>query len=407
MSNGSSAALKQAVSLPAVAGVKLATAAAEIRYKNRDDVLLALFEAGTQAAGVYTRSLMAAAPVEWCRNSAAEARALVVNAGNANAFTGKAGIEAVEVTAKAAAAAISCAPEQVYVASTGVIGETLPAEKITAALPSLAGQCKAEGWDAAAAAIMTTDTFPKTALRKAKIGDVEVTLAGIAKGSGMIAPDMATMLGFLFTDAKIEAGLLATMLGRATHKSFNCITVDGETSTNDCVLLFATGKAGNAEAKDAGDPLLDDFKAALGGLCEDLAKQIVIDGEGATKFVTLHVSGAEDDEAARRIGLAVGNSPLVKTAIAGSDPNWGRIVAAIGKSGEWADRDRLRITIGDVLVTDGGGVHPAYSEAKAAEHMKNRDITISIDVGVGEGKATVWTCDYTEGYIKINTSYRS
>lgn len=400
-------AQKSTPDLPAIAGVKLATGRAQIRYKDRDDVLLVVLEEGTQAAGVYTRSLMAAAPVEWCRSCAPQARALVVNSGNANAFTGKAGVAAVQATASAVATAVGCAAEQVYIASTGVIGEKLPHEKITALLPALTASLEVGGFDTAAASIMTTDTFAKAAVRTATIAGTPVTLVGITKGSGMIAPDMATMLGFVFTDANIEAGLLATMLGRAAHKSFNCITVDGETSTNDCVLLFATGKAGNPQAKDAGDPVLEEFKAALGSLCEDLAKQIVVDGEGATKFVTLHISGAEDDEAARRLGLTIGNSPLVKTAIAGSDPNWGRIVAAIGKSGEWADRDKLTIRIGDALVTSGGGVHPDYVEAKAAEHMKGKEIVIAVDVGVGEGKATVWTCDYTEGYIKINTSYRS
>lgn len=393
--------------LPAVAGVRLAAAGTEIRYKGRPDVLLVALEEGTQAAGAYTRSLMAAAPVEWCRNCDTQARALVVNSGNANAFTGKAGREAVEATAQAAAHALGCSPHQVYIASTGVIGEPLPHAKITAALPALGGALTPDAWGDAAAAIMTTDTFPKAASRTAHIGDTQVTLVGITKGSGMIAPDMATMLGFIFTDARLEAGVLATMLGRATHKSFNCITVDGETSTNDCVIAFATGKANHPEAKDAGDPLLDGFKAALGELCEELAQLIVRDGEGATKFVTIQVSGAEDDEAARRIGMAIGNSPLVKTALAGSDPNWGRIVAAIGKSGEWADRDRLKLFIGGELVTEDGAVSPAYSEARAAAHMKGRDIAFSVDVGVGEGKATVWTCDYTEGYIKINTSYRS
>lgn len=396
-----------AAPLPKIAGVRTAVAGVEIRYKDRNDVLLVSLDEGTNAAGVYTRSLMAAAPVEWCRTCDYQARALVVNSGNANAFTGKAGAEAVKATVEETATLLGCRPEQVYVASTGVIGEKLPHAKITQALPALTEGLTENGWDNAAAAIMTTDTFAKTALRTTEIGGVEVTLVGIAKGSGMIAPDMATMLGFVFTDAKIEADVLAPLLSRATHKSFNCITVDGETSTNDCVLLFATGKAGNESPSNAGAPELDGFKTALAELCEDLAKQIVVDGEGATKFVTLHVTGAEDDESARRIGLAIGNSPLVKTAIAGSDPNWGRIVAAIGKSGQWADRDRLKITIGDVLVTEEGAVSPYYVEAKAAEHMKGKEIVIGIDVGVGVGKATVWTCDYTEGYIRINTSYRS
>ncbi len=389
--------------VPVVEGVHISTAAAGLKYKDRNDVLVMRFDAGTQAAGVYTRSLMAAAPVEWCRGCSDTPRALVVNAGNANAFTGKAGVEAVEVTARYTAQMVGCAPEEVYIASTGVIGEPLNHEKLTQALSGV----QESDWGQAAAAIMTTDTFAKTATRKAMIHGTEVTLVGIAKGSGMIAPDMATMLSFVATDAELDASVLSTLLGRAVHKSFNCITVDGDTSTNDCVLLFATGKAGNYTVEDAGDPALASFKSALYELCEDLATQIVRDGEGATKLVRIEVSGAEDDESARRIGLAIGNSPLVKTAIAGSDPNWGRIIAAIGKSGEWADRDKLKLTIGDEVVTEDGALRSGYVEAHAAAHMQGTEITFQVDVGVGEGTATVWTCDFTEGYIHINTDYRS
>ena len=395
--------------LPIIRGVMLAAAEAGIKYKNRKDVMVAILQPGTEASGVFTRSLTASAPVEWCRQNseAGKAQVLVVNSGNSNAFTGKKGQATVEKTAAAAAKLVGCSKEEVFIASTGVIGEPLPVEKIEAVLPKLKTEATEDAWQIAAEAIMTTDTFPKLATRTAKIGGVSVTINGIAKGSGMIAPDMATMLAFIFTDAAIDATSLKTMLLRSTQKTFNCITVDSDTSTSDTVLLFATGVAGNTKPENAGDPALDDFKKALFDLMEDLAKQIIADGEGVSKFITINISGAEDDEAARRIGMSVANSPLVKTAIAGEDPNWGRIVAAVGKSGAWADRDRLMIKFGDVIVAENGEVNPSYKEADGKAHVKGDHVTIGVDVGVGIGRATVWTCDLTEEYIKINASYRS
>lgn len=396
--------------LPPISGVELAIGEAGIRYAGKKDVLLAVLEEGTQMAGVYTRSLTASAPVEWCRNNGANgsARALVVNSGNANAFTGKAGQDAVAATARRVADTIGCRPEEVFIASTGVIGEKLPVEKITAAIPGLFQAKKKDQWRAAADAIRTTDTFTKLATRTAKIGNIEVRLNGIAKGSGMIAPDMATMLCFLFTDAKIEASILKTLLVRATHRTFNCITVDSDTSTSDTLLLFATGAAGNPEPEDAGDhSLLGDFKTKLIDLMQDLAVQVVCDGEGASKLITIDVNGAEDDEAARRIGMAIGNSPLIKTMVAGEDPNWGRVVMAVGKSGEWADRDRLTVKLGEQLAAENGERATSYSEEKARAHLKTRDVHIAVDVGVGVGAARVWTCDLTEQYIRINADYRS
>jgi glutamate N-acetyltransferase/amino-acid N-acetyltransferase len=387
----------------------MAAAEAGVRYKNRSDVWLALLPEGTQAAGVLTRSLTASAPVEWCRAALVHgtARAVIVNSGNSNAFTGRRGVEAVQRTVEGVAQVVGCRPEEVFVASTGVIGEPLPYQKILDALPSLMQSQSGDDWMGAARAIMTTDTFPKLAVRTARIGGTTVTLQGIAKGSGMIAPDMATMLAFLFTDAAMDASILQTLLSRANHRSFNSITVDSDTSTSDTALLFATGTAGNVPPEDAGDPSLDDFRRALNELMLELALMIVKDGEGATKLVTVRVTGAEDEAAARRIALSIANSPLVKTAVAGEDPNWGRIVAAVGKSGAWADRDRLRIHIGDALVAEEGMVHPAYREADAAAHMKGREICFTVDVGVGDAEATVWTCDLTEQYIKINADYRS
>jgi glutamate N-acetyltransferase/amino-acid N-acetyltransferase len=390
-------------------GVTMAAAEAGVRYKNREDVWLALLPKGTQAAGVLTRSLAASAPVEWCRAALGHgtARAVIVNSGNSNAFTGQRGIEAVRATVEGAAKSVGCRPEEVFIASTGVIGEPLPYEKILDVLPTLMAQQNGEDWMGAARAIMTTDTFPKLAVRHAMIGGTKVTLQGICKGSGMIAPDMATMLAFVFTDAAIDAPILQTLLSRANHKSFNSITVDSDTSTSDTALLFATGTAGNPKPKDAGDPLLDEFRTALNALMLELALLIVRDGEGATKLVTVRVTGAEDEAAARRIALSIANSPLVKTAVAGEDPNWGRIVAAVGKSGAWADRDKLRIHIGETLVAEQGMVHPAYRESEAAAHMKGREILFTVDAGVGDAEATVWTCDLTEQYIKINADYRS
>jgi glutamate N-acetyltransferase/amino-acid N-acetyltransferase len=396
--------------LQPIAGVRMATAAAGVRYQGRTDVLLAAFDEGTQVAGVLTRSKTRSAPVDWCRNgldAGATARGLVVNSGNANAFTGRAGAAAAETTAKAAARALNVDPQAVYLASTGVIGEVLPAERLVAAMDGLRAALSPDDWEAAARAIMTTDTFPKGATATATIDGVTVTINGIAKGSGMIAPDMATMLCFVATDARVPKAVLQSLLGPAADRSFNAITVDGDTSTSDTVLVFATGAAGNAEITDARDPRLKGFAAALEAVLVDLALQVVRDGEGATKLITIDVTGAASLGAARRIGLAIANSPLVKTAIAGGDANWGRIVMAVGKSGERADRDRIAIWMGGKPVAAAGAVHPDYDEAAATAHVRGTDIVIRVDVGVGKSKARVWTCDLTHGYIDINADYRS
>ncbi len=393
--------------LPEIGGVSVATTNAGIRYKGRDDLLLAELAPGTAIAGTLTRSLTASAPVEWCREALAggRARAIVVNSGNANAFTGRLGRAAVEHTVAAAAAGLGCAEREVFVSSTGVIGEPLPAEStIVERLPGLVRALAPGAWEAAARAIMTTDTFPKGASATARIGGETVTIAGIAKGSGMIAPDMATMLGYVFTDAAVPADLLQRLTSRAVERSFNAITVDSDTSTSDTVLVAATGAAGNPEPDV---PMLRGFARALEAVCRDLAHQIVRDGEGASKFVEIAVSGAASARAAQRIGLAIANSPLVKTSIAGEDANWGRIVMAVGKAGEKADRDALRIAIGGVEITRDGQVVPDYDETPVARHMQGQDIGIAVDVGVGRGKAVVWTCDLTHGYIDINGSYRS
>ena len=400
------------VRLPPIAGARLGAWASGARYSGRSDLMLAAFDPDTTVAGVLTRSLTASAPVEWCRDALAggAARGLVVNSGNANAFTGKAGIDAVAKTVDAAATLLGCAPGEIFVSSTGVIGEPLTVEKIVAALPALNADL-ADGhdaWNAAANAIMTTDTFAKLATRTATIDGQTVTVNGIAKGSGMIAPDMATMLAYVVTDATLPAPLCQALLKSSVEKSFNAITVDSDTSTSDTVLLFATAKVEVAPAPAGiGDRRLRGFRAALDAVCRDLAHQIVRDGEGATKFVTIEVRGAASRRAARRIGLAIANSPLVKTAIAGADPNWGRIVMAVGKAGEKADRDALRIWIGDTLVTEDGMMRPDYDEAPVAAYMKGAEITLAVDVGVGRGRATVWTCDLTHGYIEINADYRS
>jgi glutamate N-acetyltransferase / amino-acid N-acetyltransferase len=396
--------------LPAIAGVKLAAAEAGIRYKGRRDVMLALLDPGTVIAGTFTRSKSPSAPVDWCRDNlkAGKARAIIVNAGNANAFTGKAGVATVKAVAAGAAKAIGAKPSEIFLASTGVIGEPLDPAPILKALPGLLAHAQAENFADAAAAIMTTDTFAKSVSVKAKLGGKIVTINGIAKGSGMIAPDMATMLVFLFTDATLPAGILQKLITRATDQSFNCITVDGDTSTSDTVLMAATCKVkGVSGLRSADDPRLKDFTRALNAATQELAHLVVKDGEGAEKFIAIEVAGAESDEAARRIGLVIGNSPLVKTAIAGEDANWGRIVMAVGKSGEKALRDKLKIWIGGVLVAARGMRDPAYKEADITPHMKGRDISIKVDLGVGRGRATVWTCDLTHRYIDINGSYRS
>ena len=394
--------------MPNIDGIQLATAAAGI-YQNRDDVLLVSMSPATQMAGVYTRSLTASAAIEWCRlnGSYGEASGLIVNSGNSNAFTGHKGKEAVQAITNATASALECDAKQVMTASTGVIGEPLPYEKITNIIPELKEKLSADGWKQAANAISTTDTFPKYLTATTKIDGVDITLNAIAKGSGMIAPDMATMLAYVFTDANINSDVLQSLLSRGSHRSFNCITVDSDTSTSDTLQIFATCKAKHKQITDLGDERLSDFRKTLFDLLKQLALQVVCDGEGATKLITINITGAEDNESARVIGMSIANSPLVKTAAAGEDPNWGRIVMAVGKSGKWADRDKLCIKIGDELVAKGGVVHPDYSEANAAKHMQNQHIEFSVDVGVGEGKSTVWTCDLTHNYIKINADYRS
>jgi glutamate N-acetyltransferase/amino-acid N-acetyltransferase len=393
--------------LPPVAGVRLAAGEAGIRYKGRTDVLLASFREGTTVAGVFTKNLCPGAPVIYCREAlkGGTARGLVVNAGNANVFNGVAGLRAVEATANAAAATLGTVPEQIFLASTGVIGEPLPAHKIVAVLDDLNARLHEDRFAEAARAIMTTDTFPKAATRTARLGGAEVRITGIAKGSGMIAPDMATMLSFLFTDAAIPAPALQAMLAKGVDHSFNCITIDSDTSTSDTVLLFATGAAGNKPTEDPA--ALGDFRRALGEVLHDLAMMVVRDGEGAQKLVRITVDGAVSNASAKRIGLAIANSPLVKTAIAGEDANWGRIVMAVGKAGEPADRDKLAIAVGGTWMAQAGGVVPGYDEAPVVAHMKGREIEIDVDIGLGQGRATVWTCDLTHGYIDINGSYRS
>ncbi len=395
--------------LPAVPGVRLAAGCTGMRYRGRDDLMLVELAPGTTAAGVFTQSRTASAPVLWCRKVArrGRARAIVANAGNANTCTGRDGETAVAATAATAAKLLGCRPDDVFIASTGVIGMKMPADKVTALLPRLQAELDGAAWAKAAAAIMTTDTFPKGASARASIGGVPVTIAGIAKGSGMIAPDMATMLAFVVTDAKLPSQVLATLLKQGVTPSFNAITVDGDTSTSDTLTLCATGRAPHRKIGRAGDPALADFRAKLDAVLLDLAHQIVRDGEGAQKFVTITVTGAQSPAAARRIGLTVGNSPLVKTALAAADANWGRIVAAVGRAGEKADRDKLVVRIGGVPITRNGDLVPGYDEAPVASHMQGRDIRIEIDVGVGKGRATVWTCDLTHGYIDINGSYRS
>ncbi len=395
--------------LPPIAGVTLAAGEAGIRYRGRDDVMMMAFAPGTTVAGVFTRNRCPGAPIDWCRTAliSGRARALVVNAGNANVFTGQVGREACERTARTAADLLGCRPRDVFLASTGVIGQPLPVEKIEAALPDLARSLSADGWARAARAIMTTDTFPKGAVRTACIGSTRVTIVGIAKGSGMIAPDLATMLCFLATDAKIPALALQRLLARGVEGSFNRTTVDSDTSTSDTVLLFATGQAKHPRVPVEGGPLLRDFARALNAVLYELALAVVRDGEGAQKLIRIDVSGAVSPRSAKRVALAIANSPLVKTAIAGEDANWGRIVMAVGKAGEPADRDRLSVAIGGVWMARNGSVVPDYDETPVAEHMKGREIAIAVDLGLGRGRATVWTCDLTHGYIDINGSYRS
>ena len=395
--------------LPPIAGVRFASAAAGIRYQGRTDLVMAEMAAGTTVAGVFTSNKCPGAPVDWCRAAlpAGRARALVVNAGNANVFTGRAGLEAVRATAQAAGDVLGCPAEEVFVASTGVIGEQLPFQRIVAALPGLRAGLREDGWELAARGIMTTDTFPKAATRVAAIDGVAVHICGFAKGSGMIAPDMATMLGFVFTDATIPASALQALLAQGVATSFNCTTVDSDTSTSDTVLLFATGRAEHARVPADGGPMLDDFAAKLGEVLLDLALMVVRDGEGAHKLIRIDVAGAVSAPSAKRVAMAIANSPLVKTAVAGEDANWGRIVMAVGKAGEPADRDLISVAVGGVWMARAGGVVAGYDEAPVVAHMKGREVEIAVDLGLGDGRATVWTCDLTHGYIDINGSYRS
>jgi glutamate N-acetyltransferase / amino-acid N-acetyltransferase len=395
--------------LPVIPGVRLGAAAAGIRYQGRTDLVMIELAPGTTAAGVFTRSKCPGVPVDWCRAAlkTGKARAVVVNAGNANVFTGKRGVQSAAATAAKAAELVGCPAKQVFLASTGVIGEVLPHERITEALPALHGDLAEAGWEQAARGIMTTDTFPKAASRTARIGGTEVTISGIAKGSGMIAPDMATMLCFVFTDARIPAAALQKMLSKGVETSFNATTVDSDTSTSDTVLLFATGQAKHERVPEEGGKLLREFRDALSDLLLDLALQVIRDGEGAQKLIRIDVAGAVSAKSARRVGMAIANSPLVKTAIAGEDANWGRIVMAVGKAGEPADRDRLAVGVGGTWMARDGAVIPGYDEAPVVAHMKGREIEIAVDLGLGDGKATVWTCDLTHGYIDINGSYRS
>ena len=398
--------------MPPIAGVRLATAAAGIRYTGRTDVLLAVFDRGTTVAGVFTRSKCASAPVEWCRAKlgTGRARALVVNSGNANAFTGKTGRAATKLTADLAARACGCRPTEVFLASTGVIGEPLDAHRFEQVMDSLVAEARPNAWAEAARAIMTTDTFAKGATATARLGEATVTLNGIAKGAGMIAPDMATLLAFVFTDAPIAAPVLQTLIARGAVDSFNAVTVDGDTSTSDTLLAFASGEAASRGAPvitRATDRRLGAFRAALDALLRDLAEQIARDGEGARKLIEIIVEGATSKRSARRIALSIANSPLVKTAIGGEDANWGRVVMAVGKAGEPADRDRLSIWFGDIRVAHQGARDPSYHEDTVSAYMKRAEITVKVGLGLGSGRDRVLTCDLTKDYVAINGDYRS
>ena len=394
--------------MPDIAGVTLSTAASGMKYTGRDDMLLMQLGDSGSIAAVFTKSDTAAAPVAWCRRqlgTGGGTRAILVNAGNANAFTGDGGMAVVTACCEGIAAKLGCAAGEVLMASTGVIGEPLDSAVLAAHFDDLASG--SADWQTAAQAILTTDTFAKGASATTAIGGTRVQIAGIAKGSGMIAPDMATMLAFIATDAALPQKVLATLLTDATDRSFNAITVDSDTSTNDSVFLMASGAAGNDAVAGADDPALEDFRGALDQVMQDLARQIVRDGEGATKFITISVTGAADDAVAHSIGMSIANSPLVKTAIAGEDANWGRIVMAVGKSGAGIDQSKLDISMGGVLIAAAGGRLDDYDEAPVAAHMKGEEIDIAVKVGDGAGAARVWTCDLTHGYISINADYRS
>mgnify|MGYP002621724670 FL=1 len=398
--------------MPPVEGVRIATAEAGIKYKNRTDLLVMAFDEGTTVAGVFTRSKCPSAPVDLCRQNlpAGRARILVVNSGNANAFTGRRGREATELTAKAAAKAAGCSESDVFLASTGVIGEPLDAGRFAHLLDGLVAGAEPGRWAEAGKAIMTTDTYPKYATATVALGGTEVTINGIAKGAGMIAPDMATMLSFIATDAAIDAAVLQDLLSKGVGKTFNAVTVDSDTSTSDTLLLFATGAAarrGAPRITDPKDARLSAFRRALNRILKNLALQVVRDGEGARKQVEVTVTGAKSARSAKRVALSIANSPLVKTAVAGEDANWGRVVMAVGKAGEPADRDLLSIWFGDIRVAHEGERDAGYSEAAASAYMKRDEIAIRVDLGLGRGKATVWTCDLTKEYVVINGDYRS
>ncbi|HWW47302.1 MAG TPA: bifunctional glutamate N-acetyltransferase/amino-acid acetyltransferase ArgJ [Xanthobacteraceae bacterium] len=403
---------KTTPALPAIEGVTLATAAAGIRYKGRTDVLMALFDEGTTVAGVFTTSKCPSAPVEWCRDrlKGGSARALVVNSGNANAFTGKTGRASTALTAKIAAKAAGCKTDDIFLASTGVIGEPLDATKFDGVLDKLAKSATADHWLDAARAIMTTDTFPKVATATAKIGKTTVTINGMAKGAGMIAPDMATMLSFIFTDAPLSAGALQSLLKSGVEDTFNAVTIDGDTSTSDTLLAFATGaaaKRGAPKISRSGDPRLKAFTKAFMAVLADLSEQVARDGEGARKLVEVSVEGATSKKSARRIAMSIANSPLVKTAIAGEDANWGRVVMAVGKAGEPADRDKLSISFNGIRVANKGARDPSYDEKAVSKAMKDDVIRIRVQLGLGTGRDRVLTCDLTKEYVAINGDYRS
>ena len=403
---------KKQPKMPPVAGVRIATAQAGIKYKGRTDLLAMVFDEGTSVAGVFTRSLCPSAPVEMCRANlgGGKARVLVVNSGNANAFTGKKGRESTMLTAKAASKAAGCTEGEVFLASTGVIGEPLDTTKFAHLLDDLVAQAAPDVWAEAGKAIMTTDTYPKYATAKVLLGDAEVTINGIAKGAGMIAPDMATMLSFVVTDAPIDAAALQDMLSKGVGKTFNAVTVDSDTSTSDTLMLFATGAAeknGAPRISDPKDARLAQFRRALNKMLKNLALQVVRDGEGARKQVEITVTGAKSSRSAKRIALSIANSPLVKTAVAGEDANWGRVVMAVGKAGEPADRDLLSIWFGGIRVAHHGERDPEYSESETSAYMGRDEIVITVDIGLGRGKATVWTCDLTKEYVVINGDYRS
>jgi glutamate N-acetyltransferase/amino-acid N-acetyltransferase len=403
---------KSIPTMPVIDGVKLATAAAGIKYRGRTDVLLAVLDPGTVAAGVFTRSKCPSAPVEWCRDrlKGAKPRALVVNSGNANAFTGKTGRRACRFTAEIAARAVGCGPGDVFLASTGVIGEPLKAEAFDGVMETMVAAARPEPWLEAARAIMTTDTFPKVATANAKLGKATVTVNGIAKGAGMIAPDMATMLAFVFTDAPVGRRVLQALLADGVTDTFNAVTIDGDTSTSDTLMAFATGAAaqrGAPRVVSAGDPRLAGFRKALNAVLANLAEQVARDGEGARKLVEIKVEGAVSKPSARRVAMSIANSPLVKTAIAGEDANWGRVVMAVGKAGEPADRDRLSIWFNGIRVAHKGERDPAYDEAKVSKAMKRQTIALKVALGLGRGADRVLTCDLTKEYVAINGDYRS